>query len=187
MDVLPVEGSEVVIVKGRALAELAIPGLERLRRLGLAHFFVHAGADFIHFLEVCNFAAELHLFHVQIAGVAPPVHEREANAPRYVGPAVGDEIDGEVLPRQHGGEVFPALPLPTGLKAAVPVGVRLAVAAQVHGGGGALEDVQGFRVGTEEGNALNGRGAGADDAHPLIRELVQIPLVIPAGVVVVPA
>ena len=138
-------------------------------------------------MEVGDFATQGDLLHIEVACIAATIHQRKADAPRDVGPAVGHQIHGEVLPREHRGEVFPALPLPAWRQPCIPLPIRLAVAPQIYGGGGALKHVEVLGVLPQEGNALNGRGAGADDAHTLIRKLMQIALVIAAGVRVIPA
>ena len=44
-----------------------------------------------------------------------------------------------------------------------------------------------LRAGANMGHALDGGGARTDDRYPLVRELVQIALIVAAGVVIVPA
>src|SRR5581483_10615213 len=46
----PVEGRQIFVVEGWALAELAIPGLERLGRRLVLDDLVHARADLVHLL-----------------------------------------------------------------------------------------------------------------------------------------
>ena len=51
----PVEGGQVLVVEGRALAPLAVPGLERLGRRWIFHRFGYPLANLVHLLEVDEF------------------------------------------------------------------------------------------------------------------------------------
>ena len=56
-DVRAVEGRQIVVVEGRTLAELPVPRLERLGRLGVVDRLIDPGADLVHLAEV----RQLHL------------------------------------------------------------------------------------------------------------------------------
>jgi hypothetical protein len=116
-DVGPVEGGQILVVEGGPLAELAVPGLQRIGGLGVFHGLVAARADLVHLLEVGDLRAQHDLVHVEIAGILAPVHERDADAPGDVGPAVGHQVLAEVLTQQRGCEVLAARALPAGLQA----------------------------------------------------------------------
>ena len=69
-----------------------------------------------------------------------------------------------------------------GVERGGPVGIGLAVVAHVDRRRRALEDVELLGRLAEVGDALDRRGAGADDADALVGELVEVPVGVAAGV-----
>src|ERR1700735_1037683 len=91
-DVRPVEGRQIVVIESRALAELAVPRLQRLRGALVLDELVDARADLIHLFEVGNFREASDLFHRYRRGLVPS-HEQAAKVADDVGPSVADQVD----------------------------------------------------------------------------------------------
>ena len=62
LDVGPVEGRQVLVIEGRALAPLAVPRFERLGRRGILNGGGDPIANLIHLLEIRNLGHQRHLF-----------------------------------------------------------------------------------------------------------------------------
>ena len=169
MDARQVEGLQVGIVEAWPLAELAVPGLEVLRRRRIADDRVDAGADLLHLLVIGVLERGQH-------ALARPLllgqrQDALADAARQVGPAVLHQV----LRRGPAGLVRREILQPALLPAwrgdgGEPAGIDRCIGADVDRRGRALEDVERLRRPREVRNALNGRGAGADDADALVGE-----------------
>src|SRR3546814_19930143 len=55
----PGESRQIVVVEARPLAELGIPGLQRVRRFGILHELIAPCPDFAHLFEVGIFEERL--------------------------------------------------------------------------------------------------------------------------------
>ena len=54
-DVVAVECRQILVVEGRAFAELPVPGLQGLGRIVIAYRVLDPGANVVHFFEVRQF------------------------------------------------------------------------------------------------------------------------------------
>ena len=88
-DVVAVERLQILVVKARPLAEVAVPGFERLGGGGIGHDLVDPRPDFLHLGEVGEFdvAGALLGAHRRVGVVA---HHRKL--PGDARPGVGDQI-----------------------------------------------------------------------------------------------
>ena len=172
-----VERFEIFVVEGDSLAVLAIPGLELLGGLRIVDHVVDAGSQRLHDLEVVLFESGGLLRRCRLAlGVGTPDFR----------PFVADQILLGMLAADDRGEAGLALGLPAGLEGLPPLGVGEAVVPHAHRGRGPLEDVDLLGGAGELGHHLHRRGAGADDAHPLVGQGVHRLGGAAAGEVVVP-
>ena len=120
LDVRPVEGRQIVVVEGRPLAELAIPGLQRLGGGRIGDGFVDARADAVHLLKVGDFHEHRRLA-LREFGCAVGLLRRDAEVAEDVGPAVVDEVLFDRNADDHVVEVLAPLALPAGLQASWPI------------------------------------------------------------------
>src|SRR5271154_4435031 len=185
-DVRPVERRQIVVIESRALAELAVPWLQRVGGPLVLDELVDARANLVHLFEVGNFRKASDLFHRQ-RGVLVSSQEQAAEVADDVGPSVADQVDIRGQARHESVEIFHAMLLPARLQRLHPLGVSRPVAANVDRRRRALEHVQMLRVPAQVRHALHGSRAGADNGDALVGELVQISVGIAARVAVVPA
>ena len=73
---------QIGVVETRALAQLAIPGLELLRRFAILHDGVDPRTDFLHLFEIGIFEGRQHLLRRQF--LARQLHDLGADPPRIV-------------------------------------------------------------------------------------------------------
>ena len=181
--VRPVEGRQVVVVEAGALAELVVPGLERLGGPLVLDHRVNAGADLLHLLEVGELNEVGRVLLARRRGGAM----QQQDVADDLGPAVIDQV---LVLEAAGDEdaeiVHPAL-LPAGGEGLHPVRIGRRVVAHVDGRGRALEDVELLRRRAQMRHALHRRRAGADDADALVGEAGEVPLRVAAGIGIVPA
>ncbi|MEZ4333183.1 MAG: hypothetical protein R3F35_15590 [Myxococcota bacterium] len=180
-----IEGLEVGVVEARSLAELAIPGLERLGRLRIAHDPIDARPDRLHLAEVGELDLEDERLGRARRAVAPGQHARQVA--HDVGPTVAHEIDVEDPAREGLAEVPDPLRLPAGRERTEPIGVRRGVASGVDRRGRSLEDEEMPGPLAEMRDALDRRRPGPDDADALVGEAREPTRRIAAGIGVVPA
>ncbi len=182
-----VVGVEVLVVEAGALAQLAVPGLERLGRGGVAHDGLDPRPDLGHLVVVAVLVGAPHGLRAQLVALADAGDDAVTDALGDVGPAVLHEVlVGEATGLQ-GGEVHQPPGLPTGLEVVEPVRVDGLVVADVDRRRGALEHVELTRGPRQVRDALHRGGAGADDADALVGELLHERTAgVAAGVVVVP-
>ena len=159
-----VEGGQVLVVERRPLAEHPVVGLEFFGYSRSFDQVVHPGPDLVHLVEV----GHLHdLGDVETPALSgfPEATDHLAN---QVGPAVVHEVLGLGQARDEAVEVLHASLLPAWLQPGGPLRVGGLVATHIHRRGRALEDVELLRRLSEEGNALDGTGASADDGNPFV-------------------
>ena len=184
LDVGPVKGRQVFVVKGRALAPLSIPGLERFRSFRVGDGCGHARPNLIHLLVVGNLRHDRHTFVGQVRILL--TRKQLGEFLEQAGPLVANEVFLNRNPGQNGAEVVVAVVLPAGLQRPDPFRVGRFVAALIHRGRRALEYVELFGVLAQMRHGLDRGGSGANDTHALIFEFVHAAGGITAGVVIVP-
>ena len=182
-----VERLQVLVVEAGPLAELPVPRLEALGRVRVLDDRVDPGPDLLHLLEVGVLVGRHHPLGGEL--VRRELHDLAADAAGQVGPAVHHQVFLGHAAGLVGGEVLqpPLLPARR-VDGGEPLRVDRVVVAHVDRRRRALEDVELLARRGEVGDALHRRGAGADDADPLVGQLVhRRPDRVAAGVVVVPA
>ncbi len=174
-------------MEARALAQLAIPGLEVLRGVAVLHDGVDAGPDLFHLFVVGVFECGQHVRRCHL--LARQLHDPRANAARQIRPAVLHQILFCRAARLIGGEVLePALLPPLGRDARKPFGIDRCVGPHVHRRWRALEHPERATVSGEVRHALHRSGTGADQRHAPVGQLVHRRAEsIAARVVIVPA
>ena len=114
VDVGPVEGLEVLVVERRALAELAVPGLQRFPRLRIGHRVVHPPANLVHLAEILDLRRERQFLRIAFHRLFGRKHRLQAA--EDVRPAVRDEVFLERAADHDVGEVLAPLALPARLQ-----------------------------------------------------------------------
>ncbi len=184
MDVRVVVRLQVLVVEAGPLAQLAVPGLERLGDVRVGDDLVDAPTDLLHLLVVAVVVGPQQTFGAEVAVGDRPV----ADALGDVGPAVHHQVGVGEPAGLQGGEVHQPLVLPARLEGGEPLGVDRLVVADVDRRRRALEHEQVAGGTGEVGDALHRRGAGADDPDPLVGEADHRRAGgVAAGVGVVPA
>ena len=137
---------QILVIEGRAFAELAVPRLQRLGGPLVLDDRVDARADLIHLFEIRDLRQASDLFR-RYRGVVVPRDEQAAEVADDVGPSVADQVRRPAKPAddQHV-EIFHAMLLPSRLQRLHPFGVGRPVAALVDRRRRALEHVQMLRV-----------------------------------------
>ena len=137
--VLLVEGVEVGVVEARTLAEHLVVRLERLGHGRIDHHCIYPGSDLLHLFEVGHLE---HLFErpVQDAGLATA--EDLHHPADQGGPPVIDEIDLLGHAGDQCVEVTDPSLLPPRLQPLDPRSISRAVATDIDGRRGALEDME---------------------------------------------
>ena len=166
LDVRPVEGRQVLVVEGRALAQLAVPRLERLGCAG--SFTVASTRPRISFIFWKSAISAISAISCVGDGRLSALDSRSSEILEEAGPLVADQIFLDGDPGQDGAEVVVPMGLPSGLERLHPFRIGRLVAAHVHRRRRALEHVELLRVLAEMRHALNRGRAGADDAHALV-------------------
>ena len=183
-----VEGGEVFVVEAGPLAELAVPRLQLLGHGGILDDGVHPIADGVHLHVV----GQLHQLAPLLRGQTTAqllgglLGHLAGEVAEDLGPTVLHHVDLDIAAFDADVEVIHALLLPARLERGDPLGIGGAVGPNVHRRRRALEHVEVFGRSAEMGDALHRGGTGADDAHHLVAQLVQVAGGIAAGVVVVP-
>ena len=185
MNVRPVEGLQILIVEARPLAELVVPGLQRVGRHLVLHDLVDACANPLHLLIVGELDQRLRV--LDLLARALLAARQQQDVADQICPAVVDHVLVEFLAGDDGGEIVDARLLPAGPEARRPCGIGRPVVAHVDGRGRALEDEQVFRARAQMRHALHGGGARADDADDLVGEARHVPRGIAARIAIVPA
>ena len=130
-DAGPVEGLQILIMEAGPLAQLAIPGLQRLAGLAVFHHRHRAGADLLHLVMIGHFPGRHHVFRVPFAG--RQAHHPAADAARQVGPAILHPVFRRAAHTDIAGKVFQPARLPArrgdGFE---PVGINGFIGAHVH-------------------------------------------------------
>ena len=169
-----VEGGQVLVVEGGALAAVGVVRLEGFRRGRVLHDGVDPAPDLLHHLEVLVELVLRPLVGREAAVEALPLPEVLGAAGQVVvvGPHRGAQLRDPAEPGPPG-------PGPTRLLAPLLdlLGRGGLLVAHVDGGGGALEHVELTDHLGQLGDGLHGRGAGADDPDGLA---VQRDVVVPA-------
>ena len=178
-DVVAVERLQIFVVKAWPLAEVAVPRFEALGGGAVGHDRVDAGPDLLHLGEVGHFDCAQTFFVRHTGDTALPHHEQFLDDAR---PGVVDQVLVGLTARGEQLEVLDAVTLPAVLEVRRPFRIGRPVAPDIHRGRGALKDEQLLHRPTQVRHALDRGRTGADDPHPLVRQLGQVG----AGVVVVP-
>src|SRR5581483_7820169 len=187
-----VERLQVLVVEAGALAQLPVPGLQRVSRRAVVDDGLDPGPDLLHLLEVGVFEGVEQRVDAELATRGHALEQLGLHPPGDVGPAVLDQIlvaGGAEPAHGVGGEVLqpPLLPARLG-DGREPVGVRGFVATHVDRRRGALEHVQLPGVAGQVRDALHGSRARADDGDSLVGQVAhRLPVGTAAGVAVVPA
>ena len=178
-DVVAVERVQILVVEAGPFAEVAVPRLERFRGGTVGHDRVDAGPDLFHLREVSQIRCAQTLF-VGHPGDAGLPHDKELLDD--AGPGVVDEVLVGFPAGCQQLEVLDTAALPAITQVGGPCRVCRAIAPNVDGRRGALKDQKVVNRFRQVRNTLDGGSAGSDDAHSLVRQLVQIA----AGVFVIP-
>src|SRR5581483_5013510 len=187
-----VERLQVLVVEAGALAQLPVPGLQRVSRRAVVDDGLDPGPDLLHLLEVGVFEGVEQRVDAELATRGHALEQLGLHPPGDVGPAVLDQIlvaGGAEPAHGVGGEVLqpPLLPARLG-DGREPVGVRGFVATHVDRRRGALEHVQLPGGAGQVRDALHGSRARADDGDSLVGQVAhRLPVGTAAGVAVVPA
>ena len=184
-DIVPVEGGEIIVVEAGSLAELSVPGLQRLGRSRIFHDLVHPGPHLIHFPEVGQFGEFRELLRRQVSVAL--LRRNMQQVPDNVRPPILHEIDGRKTAGDERVEILHPLFLPARLQRFHPFRIGRPVATIVHRRRRALEHVEMLCPAGEVRHALYGGCACADNADHLVAELIEAAGTIPAGIIIVPA
>ena len=122
------EGREVVVVEARALAELAVVGLEAFGGHGVLDVLVHPASDRLHLLEISKFHPGGDLFG---RSTEVPTRRQPGEIPDDVGPAIVHEVDFLEAARDQGAEVFDPFLLPTRRQLLSPFRIGRPISAHV--------------------------------------------------------
>ncbi len=167
-DVRAIEGLEVLVVEARALAELPVPRLQRLRGGRIHNNRGHARADLLHLLEVGQLHRARDRFGREVRLVVRE-HHREQLADD-VRPAVVHQVFLLVATGRQDLEVVHTLLVPARRKGPRPLRIGRAIGPYVDRRRRALQHIQLSGVRAEMGDALHRRRACADDRDALVRE-----------------
>ena len=179
----PVEGLQVLVVEAGPLAELAVPGLEGLRGLGVARRSRRPGRGSAPSSRSRPSPSGPRCRRRQRHSAILQPHDQLADD---VGPAVHHQVLVGHAPEVSMVKFSIRSLLPAGWQRGRPLRIGRPVGPDVDRRRRALEHVQLLGRLAEVGNDLHRRGAGADDADGLVAEPGQAPARIAAGVVVVP-
>ena len=185
VNILPVEGLQILIVEARPLAELVVPGFQRIRRRLVLDDFVHARAYPLHLLIVGELDQRLRVLDL-FARALLAAREQQDVADQIC-PAIADHVLVEFLAGDDGREIVGARLLPPRSEGSRPFGVGRSVIAHVDGGRRALEDEQLLRTRAEMRHALHGGCACADDADDFVGKPRHAASGIAARIGIVPA
>ena len=189
LDVGPVEGLVVIVVRQRPLAHEAVPGLQRLGGRRVLDELVDAAAHALHHAEVHHLAPRHELFAASISGL--PSASSSALMLRLISVQKSQIRSGA----SRGRISFAARrkfscrsACQPGLSEAAHAGIGRRVVALVDARRGALQHVELLGVLAEVRHRLDRGRAGAEDRDALVGELVEHRVVpLAAGVLVVPA
>lgn len=178
----PVEGVEVLVVEARALAQVAVVGLELLGDLGIGDQFIDSAPMLLHDVEIESFRVEQELGDARARDPRRILHRGIVFRPSIVGQI------GIHRPAQHDRLkiVHPPL-LPTGRQTVPKIGFGRPVVPRSDRRRGALEHEYLPRGLGQRRENLQSAGAGADQRDSLVGESGEGGAGGAAGVSVIPA
>src|SRR5271154_1204115 len=185
LDVRAVERRQIVVIEGRPLAELPIPGLERLGRLGVGYGLIDTRANLVHLDEVGKLGLQGLVLRLFFGGVFTQ-RETDRQVAENLRPAVVHQVDLDRGADDHVVEVLAPASLPAGLEGLYPFRIGGFVAPHIHRRWRTLEDIKLLRVRADVRYGLDRCGAGADQSDTLVGQLCQAAVVVPACIIVIP-